>query len=220
MRNYIFVLVGFFYPLLSPRIGAAEPVHATPHRIEFGAQVAPTIVNLGGEDASGELVKVAPRLSFAVGGVFGVRIHELIAARSELVLIRKGSDTEIDGMRLRTYMFDYIQVPLLVQFDIPLRHRIRPYVSGGVGMSWLLDARSKEEDGSIRERDNIRSTDIGVLLGGGAAVPFSWGILSLELRYDHGLVTIDDAGDGDIVQTRAFSFLLGYRFGVLPFKSP
>jgi hypothetical protein len=189
-----------------------------PHRIEFGANVAPTIVNFGGEDASGDVVKVAPRLSFAMGGVIVARIHEFIALRSELAFIRKGANTEIDGMYRSTYIFDYLQVPLLVQFEIPLRQRIRPYVNGGVGLSWLLSAKSREMDGNITERNNIRSTDIGLLIGGGAAVPFSWGILSLELRYDHGLVTIDDAGDGDIVQTRAFSFLLGYRFGVLPLR--
>jgi hypothetical protein len=46
--------------------------------------------------------------------------------------------------------------------------------------------------------------------GGGLDYRFLRGVLSLDLRYNLGLVTLDDSGDGEDVKNRAFMFTIGF----------
>lgn len=59
-------------------------------------------------------------------------------------------------------------------------------------------------------RDTTKSMDFGVVFGGGV----DFGTLSVDLRLDLGLTSIDDSADSSDIQNRTLSLLVGYR---LPF---
>jgi hypothetical protein len=124
----------------------------------------------------------------------------------------------MDVLWLRT---GYLEFPLLVKGLIPLGERltshigkkIRPYVAMGPELSVLLSA---ELEGIDLEPTSIKETttaiDLGICFAVGVAVTLpKRSTLIIEGRYDIGLNSIDDNGDGDDIKNRVFSLMLGYQ---------
>ena len=57
----------------------------------------------------------------------------------------------------------------------------------------------------------MKSTDFGLVFGGGVDFGLGKGYFTIDLRYTLGLTTISDFEDED-VKNGAFSLMLGYSF--------
>lgn len=87
------------------------------------------------------------------------------------------------------YDFNYLNLPLLVRVTgDPIG--VRGFVTGGLEISYLLDATMVSEGESLDISDQLNEMTIGALLGAGVMVPLGNNFLLFELRYVQGLEDI------------------------------
>jgi Outer membrane protein beta-barrel domain len=133
----------------------------------------------------------------------------------ELVYAAKGTNFERNGEYRGVYVsVPYLQTGLLLRAEYSVNGRATPYLVLGPEMGFLLAAEFENGLGdTIDISDNLKSTDLGLVMGLGAMYSLPpWGALGLELRADLGLVSIDGQGDGDEIRNAALTLLLAYLY--------
>jgi hypothetical protein len=178
--------------------------------------------NIGGPDAG----DFQSRTSVSLGGFAVLRLGDVVAIQPEVLYTPKGGRAEAlegtGGVRLQ-----YVDMPLLFNFTHPAlgTPSLRPHLLVGPVVSLrlgcevdvdLADTRTMRCDDPLLGGElATRSTDWGVLFGGG--VEFGMGALALVLdaRYNLGLVSFGNSPSDQDVRNRALSVLLGlgYRPG-------
>ncbi|MGA2361152.1 MAG: porin family protein [Candidatus Aminicenantales bacterium] len=150
-----------------------------------------------------------------VGGVFFDIGLGLFSIQPEVLYIRQGARMEVlpDWMETRV---DYIQVPLLLKIDI-IPGPISPMIYGGPYGAYRLSAKGVSDIGGVSTstdiKDQIKTTDYGVVFGGG--IDFKLGLvkLSAEVRYNLGLANVaKDPDPGMSVKTKSLMVLVGIGF--------
>jgi hypothetical protein len=95
------------------------------------------------------------------------------------------------GVNSDTYKLDYLDIPVLVKYVLPLPGPVKPCLFAGPSMGILLSADREEVRGSTTTtttfKDNVNSTDIGLVLGVGVGLPLG---ISVDVRYAMGLTKI------------------------------
>jgi hypothetical protein len=126
----------------------------------------------------------------------------------------KGTRVEDSGEDIGVLHFSYLQVPLLLYVEVPMAGRIRPYGVLGPEIGFLLDAEARANNGTTADWTNIaKPVDVGLIVGAGVAVELNArNTFLFDVRYDLGLMNIDDLRpDGDL-RNRAVYFTAGYRY--------
>jgi hypothetical protein len=154
-------------------------------------------------------------LKAPMGGVFfGIGLG-LFTIQPEILYVRMGERLEggADWMEDR---IDYIQVPLLLKVNV-LPGPVSPMIFGGPYGSYRLAAKGVSmiagEPGEVDLKDEIKTTDFGIVFGGG--IDFKLGVvkLSAEVRYNLGLANIAvDADPGMAAKNKSLMFLAGIAF--------
>jgi hypothetical protein len=121
---------------------------------------------------------------------------------------------------------------LTLALVFPTGGRLRPRLYAGpslaleLGCGWSLDERSviisggtvigSEESestgGCVDEDIQTEAIDIGILLGGGLDIRIGGGALTADVRYNLGLIDIDESDATS--RNRAFQVLPGYSYVV------
>lgn len=154
-------------------------------------------------------------LKAPVGGLFfGFKLGP-ISIQPEVLYARMGGRLE-EGADWMEDRFDYIQVPLLLKVNV-LPGPISPAIFAGPYGSYLLSAKEVTEIGgasdSVSIKDQVKSTDYGIVFGGGIDFRLAGITLSAEVRYNLGLANIIKNPDpGDYVKNRALMLLAGISF--------
>jgi Outer membrane protein beta-barrel domain/Tetratricopeptide repeat len=129
---------------------------------------------------------------FTAGGFVGYAASPWLGLRAELLFVQKGNHQED-----MTQSIDYLEVPVLVEVSTRGFFAVAgPYLAVKVGASTQFD-------------DVIPSTDAGLVIGAGYALPVGTGALVFQARYDVGLVNIEESY---ATKTRAFLFTVGFAF--------
>jgi hypothetical protein len=181
-------------------IGAPSDAAA---QVAFGVKGGVNLGSLGGDDADFYGVDEKNRLGFAVGGQAIVPINDMFSFRPEVLFAMKGAFNEAStGSGEFEINFSYIDVPLLLQVNIPMEGVVNPNIFIGPTLSYILSAKAKtsgfpgEADTDEDIKDDLKSLDYGITLGVGAVVAEKF---TIDARYTLGLATIDDSDDqGDI----------------------
>jgi len=145
---------------------------------------------------------------------------------SNIGMVRKGGKgtiplMSIGGDIITEYIekatLDYLTINTTIDFKYPVKETIYPFISFGPRFDYLLC--SSNLFNAISEFDGMKSTSIGIILGGGLKYDIS--NLQFGLRADYYLNfsdkvaewTINSAGDGGQVFVNAFTINLtiGYR---------
>jgi hypothetical protein len=179
----------------------------------LGAAVAPATLaaqaslGLKGGVSFATLSNKAPdwtsRTGFAVGAAFDLG-SGLIGIQPEVLYVQKGvtfggaPTTSSDAPRL-----GYIDVPVLVKLTLRTPG-IQPMAYAGPSVNFRLSCSVNGVDCTSL----TRSTDYGVVLGGGVRLGGSHGF-TVEGRYTWGLKDVHDPGAGVANQTRTFLVLAG-----------
>lgn len=155
---------------------------------------------------------------FTVGGFLTWRLNERYGLRFEARLSQKGVKAQhaaptvlfdqVDGMdvprfALISYTLEhklrYMQVPIMVQMDIPYDNRFKPHVMAGLGFGYLwtadstgegnlVDAESFNTIGTVTGEgdtsDAASAFDLSVMLGADMVFPLSRGALEIGVRYE------------------------------------
>ena len=177
----------------------------------LGIKAGVVAATVAGEDADG----VDNHFGFQLGGVANFGINDMFSFQPELLYSQKGFQIkESDsGFTLESKTtFHYIDVPLLLHVNAG-----GLFFEAGPQLGFLAGQKTKQEvsgggmSGSqtSTDTDGLRKFDVGYIAGLGYQLESG---LSLGVRYNGGLLSIDEDGDGK-THNSVFQFQVGYMLG-------
>lgn len=149
--------------------------------------------------------------SFAIGGFCACNFNEMFALQPEIYYSVKGTKEETIAGDIDLKL-GYIDIPILFKVKFPLEGKNwSPNLYAGPYFAFLLSADVEGFD----VKDDMKSTDLGLVVGAGFDFMLSEGTraLNLDFRYSIGFTKLDDAGDSEAFNN-GFQFLLGYGFSL------
>ncbi len=174
----------------------------------FGFMGGLNLANVTGDDVEDNETK----LCFG-GGVFvNFPMNEVISMQPELLFMMKGTKlVAFDDAGVR---MSYIDIPVLAKFTVPMEGAFAPCFFVGPYVGFNTSAESYVEDEEFDVKDQIKSTDYGLVFGGGFDYAMGEGNLIFNARYALGLTTIDDTDADDDVKNTGIIFMVGYGFNL------
>jgi len=103
--------------------------------------------------------------------------------------VLKGSPT---GTVESFLILDYLEVPVLLRWNIPTGTTTRPHLYAGPTVAFRVSSRNRTESETTDLKD-VQGLDSGVAIGGSVDFPLNPGRLVVDLRYGIGLT--DAFGD-------------------------
>ena len=157
--------------------------------------------------------------SFVAGGYLELKLG-FVSIQPEVLYTRMGAKIEdvIEEVPFSLqYRFDYVQVPVLLKFNIVPAGPIRPFLYGGGYGAYLIKAQGFMEVGTESDTADIiedyQRYDYGVVGGGGLAFKLPGISLSVEGRYNYGLANIfKNPIEGEAMKNRSIMVLIGVGF--------
>jgi hypothetical protein len=122
------------------------------------------------------------------------------------------------------YLMSYIEIPVLVYYQAPLKGRFKPGVYFGPYIGFAHKVREIQTAfGETEKReldDNLKGEDFGLSLGGNIRYRIGSFDLMLDIRYSHGFNNISqdimdvayEFQDDDMIKNRALVLSLGAGF--------
>lgn len=154
--------------------------------------------------------------SYAGGMFFDIGMG-FVTVQPEILYVRMGGEYEVDELNSLEFRHQYIQVPLLLRFNILPAGPIRPFICAGGYGAYLIKAEGVMEiDGTVEKTDvteDYQRFDYGLV--GGAGLLFKLGVvgLSIEGRYNYGLANLlKDPAVGDSMKNQSLMALVGIKF--------
>lgn len=157
------------------------------------------------------------RAGISIGGLLNFDLSDLIALQTELLYLKKRTESEGEYPNNEKLTMNYFAIPLLVIGKLPLKGRFEIHTVYGIAPSFLIKAKESRKTitNEISKKDikEVRRFDLGIDFG----IEFEWklkkGKVAFELRSMEGLIDIGDHwGDSPKPKTRMASFMLGYSF--------
>ena len=186
----------------------------------IGPKAGLNIASIAGDDADQILEgqTLDSRTGFAGGLFFMYQFSNMFAIQPEAYYTMKGATYSESGADL-TISLDYIEVPILVKFIIPIEgSAIKPSIFAGPSIGFNMTAKSKVEfDGESQEndfKDDTKSTEFSLAFGGGLGFPVGNGELGVDIRYLLGMSTFDDSSDPWDLKNNVINFNLYYGFSL------
>jgi len=197
------VLIGFvavlFAVALLPQSGAAS--------VGIKGGLALSTVRVSGTSEMTGLTNLkAPVFGLSLGLGMG-----LFTLQPEFLYVRMGTSMVADAVEAEDHL-DYLQVPILLKINV-MPGPISPVIYGGGYGSYLLAAKGVTEGVSVDIKDEVKSTDYGLVFGGGVEFKLAVVKLTAEIRYNLGLANIaKEISDGSSVKNKSLMFLVGVGF--------
>lgn len=186
-------------------------------QMQLGLKAGLNLANLSGDDAGSPDSKTA----FAFGGFFAYQFSPMFAIQPEIYYSMKGATDKmtVEGATIDlTYTFDYIEIPLLVKFMIPIQgSNVKPDIFAGPYLGINTTAKVKGEyQGDSQEEDieDFKSSEFGLQFGGGVGFPVGNGELGFDVRYIMGLTNIFDVESDPDIKNSVINFNLFYAFSL------
>jgi hypothetical protein len=195
-------------------IASASTIYAQPPG--FGLKAGINFSNFGGDDAG----TWDSRTGFSFGGFLVSSFSDMFYIQPELLFTPKGASTtstfELGDRVTRTLKFSYLEIPILGKLVIPLRDsNFQPMVYAGPYMAFKVSSKLHiESDNSETEEisyDDARTTDFGLVFGGGVGFPVRENIIGLEVRYNLGLTSFDDSDDNFSIKHNVVMVMLSFQ---------
>ncbi|MGE5742110.1 MAG: porin family protein [Candidatus Aminicenantes bacterium RBG_16_66_30] len=140
-----------------------------------------------------------------------------ISLQPEFLYVRMGGRHSIDAANGLEYRFHYLQVPVMLKFDVIPFGPLRPFVAGGVYGSYLIKAQGvltvAGETTKVGFTGDHERLDYGAVGGAGLALKLPGISLSVEGRYNYGLMNIiKNPAAGESMKNRCLMVLFGIRY--------
>jgi len=197
-------------------IGSAVLLFSGPVRAEitgFGVKAGLSYANIHGHD----VYEQRSRMGFGAGAFLTFGLGSSFAVQPEVLFVMKGSKysngSGADAYR-ETLGLDYIEVPVLIEYSLPLAGSFRFHLFAGPSLAFKLRARVKATFGGeteVESLDNVKSQDLGLVAGAGLEHPLGRGRLGLDIRYTAEMSSLSK-GTGDDIKNGALGIFVGYSF--------
>jgi hypothetical protein len=157
-------------------------------------------------------------LQFYAGGLSFESGFGFISIQTEILYVRMGGVYEADEANSLEFRHQYIQMPVLLKFNIVPAGLVRPFVcAGGYGAYLLKSEGVVEEDGQPQPKVDItedyKRFDYGIVGGAGLTLKLGIVAFSIEGRYNYGMANIyKDPLAGDSMKNRCWMGLVGIKF--------
>jgi len=206
-KGFGIILVAVFTFLVSSSSFAGD--------MAFGIKGGVNLAKIYGDD-----VESADTRTAGVGGIFLMyAVSDNFAIQPEVLYSMKGakeSGSEEGVEYSSTMKLNYIEIPVLFKLIFPLEGNVTPCIFAGPAVGINLSAKVSSEvlgvEVEMDVKDQTKSTDFGVVFGGGMAFAAGSGSVVLDARYTLGLTSIDDTEDSGDVKNGAISVMVGYAF--------
>lgn len=184
-------------------------LHAQDNNVntEFGVKGGLNMSNLYTDDADDENVL----FGFNAGVYATLPVSDFIAIQPELLFTTRGSKLEYNNALAQGNVklkLNYIELPLLVRVNITKNFNIH---AGGYA-SYMVSAKSTG-DGDFEFEDQYDTDDFNKFDAGLAAgIGVDFNPISVGLRYNYGLTTIQkDGDDSSDLKNSNLSLYLSYK---------
>ena len=200
----------------------------------FGVKAGVNIATWRGDDADllGSIYEKKPRIGF-VGGVYStIVLAKIFALQPELLFTMAGTKYKYDEFSEYDYYtlkLNYIQLPVLLKFYIPMPGNVKPTIFAGPYGSYNVSDKYYNEwylpstvwgegdyDGDISDDFmEVQKFDYGVVFGIGVDfIIFSDKQLTVDARYNLGLANVFDADplDDPDIKNGTISAMVGIGF--------
>lgn len=197
---------------------AAQSVPLVAKRPGIGIMAGVNLAKISGDD-----VGSADNRTGFLGGVY-VTFHvtNTFAIQPEAVYSQRGASEDLGTDASATFKMDYIDIPVLLRYDIPVVGPIRPFfVAGpafglqvkcavgvdGSGASASVDCDRLAQDSEVQFEN--KTFDLSGVVGAGLDFRLGGHTLMLGARYQHGFSdVVKDAS----VRSRTWSVVAGLGF--------
>jgi len=147
------------------------------------------------------------RTGVVFGGFVSVGLSPMLAFQPEVLFSMQGTKLHFTSSGVSsdvTAKVDYVQVPLLMRVGNSSNNHASLYAVGGPTLGFLVRA----DQGGVDIKDDLKSTDIGVVAGVGVTLTR----VLFEARYTWGLMDLNKTESGGSKQNRVLSFMVGLVF--------
>lgn len=211
MRKSLLILLPVLMILISVLPGAAQTIG---EQLDFGFAIGPAI-----SSASGHQFDTKSRTGLSLGGWLGYRQNDIFTLRFEFLYVSKGyrvydviardSTDNIVANRDLEFIFNYLEMPLMVKLSPPLGGKYIPYLQTGIFAAYNIDNKMRLLDGVPFDFDleNANSVDFGAIFCIGIDMKSGPGWLVVETRYEASLTEIIKH---EKQKLRVLSIRLGY----------
>jgi hypothetical protein len=194
---------------------ADPPVTVTVKQTRFGAKAGFNSATVSSPGSS-EIGYALNRRMGVNAGIFMLRrINERFSLQLEAAVSDKGVSIDT-GSADATIELRYLSIPLMLRYELaPNAESVRPFVSAGMNLSFLLSARISGNDESIDIRSQAEEMEASATASAGFEIPQSKGALTFEARYSHGVTNVIHGQVGqqsETVKNRVATVLVGYVF--------
>lgn len=155
-------------------------------------------------NVSGDDVEDSKNLMRMAGGAFMIKpLNDNMGFRPELLYNQLGAKWENGGeFKIKA---DYLTLDLLLQYGISTEGNIKPILLVGPYLAFNLSA----EAGDVDVKDETKSLDYGLAIGGGVVMS---GKFEISARYVMGLTSTDDSEMEADIKNKTIQILAGIRF--------
>ena len=152
---------------------------------------------------------------FGFGGVLNFGFSGGFAVKVEPMYLQKGNKYSGSGFEGKT-KGAYFEVPVLLIYSFGAGE-VQPYFLAGPSIGFVLSAKDEFTFGGTTTetdiKDDIKSTDFGVIFGAGVSIPAGNNSFFIEGRYSLGLSDINNvSGSTTKIKTTGIQIFAGITF--------
>jgi hypothetical protein len=183
-----------------------------------GPTLGLNLATFNGKDAN-QLGNLSSKAGLYIGGFFNYHFTELFALQPEIAFTMKGADATVNGANV-TYTANYIEIPVLLKFYIPIEgsRTIKPSLFAGPAFAFNVASSGEvTENGTSTTIDlsnDTKSFDFGLAFGGGVGFLVGRGLLDFSLRYTLGITTTDNSPSNLSITNGVFAIIANYGFSL------
>lgn len=193
-------------------LSVVSPIIAQETEHTIGAKVGFASSSFRGAD-----IDDVSRRNLVTAGVFYQLApgRGIFALQPELLYAPKGGSYENESLNIREdYRLEYLELPVLLKFAIPIDETIYPNIFFGPQVGFRLsetyDVSTTSGSGlTISRNPDTRGVDYGGVFGGGVDFRLDGFWIGLGGRYTLGFNEIQEADQASDIQNGAFSLQLG-----------
>jgi len=168
-----------------------------------GIKIGLNIANVTGDDVE---INWENKTGFCAGGFLTFSLSDIFAIQPEAFFTMKGYKSEQEH-DFYTSSVTYLEIPVLAKVFIPTGGNIKPNIFAGPSLGIKISGA------------DYKSTDFGLVFGGGIDFALGTGKFLVECRYSMSLssVSIFEKGpmterESEDVKNRVISIIVGYSF--------
>jgi hypothetical protein len=211
----------FLLPLFVILFSVASFINAQSD-LSFGPIGGLNISTFNGKDAN-QLGNLSSKTGVYIGGFLNYRFSELFALQPEVVYTMKGADATVninDVNANLTYSANYIEIPVLLKFYIPISgaRTVKPSLYVGPAFAFNVSSNvtvsANNQTQTVDMSSSTKGFDFGVAFGGGVGFVLGKDLLDISVRYTLGITTTDNSPSNLSVTNGVFAIIAGFAFGI------